>query len=122
MLLRLIIMENENIKEATYNFIDALTEYAELDIDRDTVKIAVYKKDKLFDVIEYTHNIGMNGKFNFLAQDKKNHKNFIYVSEDDPNQVIALRHIEHDKEKDVHLFLLRPDNAKIIREFSEQEK
>ena len=114
-------MENNNIKEATYNFINALSEYAELNIDRDAVKIAVYKKGKLYDVIEYTHNIGINGKFNFLAQDSKNKKNFLYVPEDEPDTIIACHHIEHDIEKDVHLFLIKPDNAKIIRKFENEQ-
>jgi hypothetical protein len=103
------------MREAAYHFIKAVKTFAKLTENQDAAKIALYSSGNFIDIIEYSHNTGFNFDFEFLAQNEHDPKNYTVIFQDEPDAVIDINYFDYDKQNDIHLFLMKPEKAKIIK-------
>ena len=106
--------ENKSIREASYQFIDAISKVANLGKDN-TAKIVLYSKENPTDTITFSRNIDIMNNLEFLARNENDIGNFTAILKNDDETVYNCRVIDYDSKKRSCIFLLKPETAKVLK-------
>jgi hypothetical protein len=105
--------ERLSMRDASYEFVNALSRIMELNKEKVSAKIVIYGKCGICDTITFRHNEESFDDYEFLAKNNNVTREYIVILKDDPTKVLNCRLLSHDSNKELFVFLMKPEFTRL---------